>query len=117
MALHRDRRTGASSLPSRALLVAPWPHPADASRHAAVSPALVEPALSATPPCAREVPHLHMQQTTTADRISIYITYIWTDISKHNINQKHTQTQHTSMIKNLPKRQHHVWVPRKSTPA
>jgi hypothetical protein len=75
MALHQGHRTGASSLPSRALLGAPRPHLADASLHAAVSPALAEPTLSATPPRAREVPHLHMHQTTNNDRISIYITY------------------------------------------
>jgi hypothetical protein len=56
-----------------------------------VSPALDEPALSASPPRAHEVPHLHMHKTTTTDNISIYITYIWTDISKDNINKQHTQ--------------------------
>jgi hypothetical protein len=58
-----------------------------------------------------------MQQTTTTDRISIYITYIRTDISKHNINKKHTQTEHTSMVKYLPRRQHHVWIPPKVHPS
>jgi hypothetical protein len=82
MAPHQGRRTGASLLPSRALLVTPRPHPADTSLHAEVSPALAELVLSTTPPRAHEVPHLHMQQTTTTDRISIYITYIWTDLSK-----------------------------------
>jgi hypothetical protein len=91
MAPHQGHRTGASSLPSRALLVAPRPHPADVSLHAAVSPALAEPTLSASPPRAHEVPHLHMQKTTTTDSISIYITYIWTDISKDNITKQHTQ--------------------------
>jgi hypothetical protein len=64
MALHRDHQTGASSLPSRALLVTPRPHLDDVSLHVAVSPALTEPTLSATPPRAREVPHLHMHKTT-----------------------------------------------------
>jgi hypothetical protein len=60
MALHRDHQTDASSLPSRDLLVILQPHPADASLHVEVSPALAESTLSATPPRAREVPHLHM---------------------------------------------------------
>ena len=63
MALHQDRRTGTSSLPSRALLVAPRPHPTDASLHVTVSLALTKPALSAAPPCAHEVSHLHMHKT------------------------------------------------------
>jgi hypothetical protein len=63
MALHQDCRTGASSLPSQALLVTPWPHLADASLHVTVSPSLVEPALSVAPPRAREVPRLHMHKT------------------------------------------------------
>jgi hypothetical protein len=29
-----------------------------------------------------------MHKTTTTDSISIYIIYIWTDISNNNINQK-----------------------------
>jgi hypothetical protein len=65
MAPHQGHRTGASSLPSRALLVTPRPHPTDVSLHVAISPALDEPALSASPPRAREVPHLHMHKTTT----------------------------------------------------
>jgi hypothetical protein len=56
MAQHQGHQTGASSLPSLAQLVAPRPHHADVSLPAAVSPVL-----AATPPRAREVPHLHMQ--------------------------------------------------------
>jgi hypothetical protein len=91
MTPHQVHRTGASLLPSQALLVTPQHHPADVSLHATISPALNEMTLSASPPRAREVPHLHMQKTTTTDSIIIYITYIWTDISKDNINKKHTQ--------------------------
>jgi hypothetical protein len=81
MAPHQGHQTDASSLPSLAQLVTPRHPPADVSLHAVVSPALDEPTLSASPPRAREVPHLHMQKTTTTDSINIYIIYIWTDIS------------------------------------
>jgi hypothetical protein len=101
MAPHQGHRTDASSLPSRAL-------PTDVSLHAAVSSALDETTLSASPPRIPEVPHLHMHKITTTDSINIYIIYIWTDISKDNINKKNKKC--TSMVKNLPWRQHHVWV-------
>jgi hypothetical protein len=91
MAPHQGHQTNASSLPSRAQQVTPRHPPTNVSLPAVVSPALDEPVLSASPPRAREVPHLHMHKTTTTDSISIYIIYIWTDISKDNINQKHTQ--------------------------
>jgi hypothetical protein len=54
MAPHQGHRTDASSLPSRALLVTPWHHPADVSLHATVSPALDEPTCSL---------HLHLAPT------------------------------------------------------
>jgi hypothetical protein len=101
MALHQGHRTNASSLPSRALLVTPRHPPIDVSLHAAISPSLDESTLSASPPRAHEVPHLHMQKTTTTDSIIIYI--IWTAISQNNIHQNmHNNTKHTSMVKILP---------------
>jgi hypothetical protein len=103
MAPHQGHRTGASSLPSLAQLVTSRHPPTDVSLHAVVSPTLDEMTLSASPPHAREAPHLHMKKTTTTDSINIYIICIWTDISKNNINQNmHTNTKHTSMIKHLP---------------
>ena len=76
MAPHQGHRTDASSLPSQDLLVTPWYPSFDVSLHATVSPSLDESTLSASPPRAHEVPHLHMQKTTTKDSISIYIIYI-----------------------------------------
>jgi hypothetical protein len=73
---HQGHRTDISSLPSRAPLVALRHPPAD------VSPTLAKPTLSASPPRAHEVPHLHMQKTTTKDSINIYLIYVWTEISK-----------------------------------
>jgi hypothetical protein len=73
MAPHQGHQNDASAPVSRALLVAHQPHPADASLHAAVSPALTALALYTTLPCAREVPNLHMHQKATADHISIHI--------------------------------------------
>jgi hypothetical protein len=61
MAQHQGHQTDVSSLPSLAQLVAPRRPHADVSLPAAVSPAPDEPTLSATPPRAREVPHLHIQ--------------------------------------------------------
>jgi hypothetical protein len=59
MAQHQGHQTDASLLPSQAQLVAPR-HP-----HVDISlPAVVSPTLSATPPHAREVPHLHMRTNT-----------------------------------------------------
>jgi hypothetical protein len=90
MAPHQSHRTGTSSLPTLAQLVAPQHPPIDASLPVVISLALDESALSTSLPRACEVPHLHIQKTTTTDNIIIYIIYIWTDISKNNINQKHT---------------------------
>jgi hypothetical protein len=61
MAQHQGPQTDVSSLPSLAQLVTPWHPHADISLPATVSPAPDEPTLSATPPCAREVPHIHIQ--------------------------------------------------------
>jgi hypothetical protein len=88
---------GASSLTTPVQLVTPQHPPTDTSLPMVISPALDEPALSASLPRTCEVPHLHMQKTTTTDSISIYIIYIWTDISKDNINKKHTN------ILNIPR--------------
>jgi hypothetical protein len=63
MAPHQGHQNGASSLPSRALLVAPRPHPTDVSLHVVVSPALAKPTLFVSPPRTRKVPHLHMHKT------------------------------------------------------
>jgi hypothetical protein len=64
MAPHQGHQSGASTPVSRALLVPQQPHPSDASLHAAVSPALAALALGTHPPHAREVPNLHMHQTS-----------------------------------------------------
>jgi hypothetical protein len=105
MAPHQGHRTGTASLPSRALLVDPQHPPTATSLPAVIPPALAELVLAASPPHAREVPHLHMQKTTTTDSINIYITYIWTDISKNNIKSKNIHnTKCTSMVENLPRR-------------
>jgi hypothetical protein len=82
MAPHQGHQTGASSLPSRALLVAPRPHPTDVSLHAVVSLALTEPVLSASPPRVREVPHLHMHKTTNKQLVSTSISYTYGLISQ-----------------------------------
>jgi hypothetical protein len=97
MALHQGHHTNASLLPASAPLVTLRHPPANASLPVVVSLALDEPMLSASLPHTREVPHLYMQKTTTKDSISIYIIYIWTDISKDNIKQKHTN------ILNIPR--------------
>jgi hypothetical protein len=62
MAPHRGHQTGASSLTSRAQQVSSRHPPADVSLPTVISPALNEPVLSASPPRAREVPHLHMHR-------------------------------------------------------
>jgi hypothetical protein len=63
MAPHRGHQTDASSLPSRAQLIAPRHPPIDVSLSVVISLALDELVLSASPPCTREVPHLYMHKT------------------------------------------------------
>jgi hypothetical protein len=63
MAPHQGHQSGASAPVSRPLLVAQQPRPVDASLHAEVSP-LAALAVYTAPPRAREVPNLHMHQTT-----------------------------------------------------
>jgi hypothetical protein len=63
MAPHQGHQIGASSLVSLHRQVAPQPRPVDASLPAEVSP-LAALAVYITLPRAREVPNLHMHQTT-----------------------------------------------------
>jgi hypothetical protein len=63
MAPHQGHQIGASSPVSQHLQVAPPPHPVRVSLHVAVSP-LAAPAVCTTPPHAREVPNLHIHQTS-----------------------------------------------------
>jgi len=63
MAPHQGHQSGASASVSRHLLVAQQPLPMDASLHAEVSP-LAALAVYTAPPRAREVPNLHMHQTS-----------------------------------------------------
>jgi hypothetical protein len=118
MALHQGHCTGASLLPAPAQLVAPQHRPIDASLPMVISLALPESVLSASLPRTREVPHLHMQKMTTTDSINIYIIYIWTDISKDNINQNHTNILNIPRwSKTSPGGNTMSGSPRKSTPA
>jgi hypothetical protein len=118
MAPHQGHHTGASLLPTPAQLVTPQHPPTGASLPMVLSPALDEPTLSASLPRAREVPHLHMKKTTTTDSISIYIIYIWNDISKDNINKKHTNILNIPRwSKTSPGGNTMSGSPRKSTPA
>jgi hypothetical protein len=65
--------------------------------------------------------HLHLMPTrcqictctkqTTIDGINIYTSNICTCISKSQNQAQHINTQRTSMIKNLPRRLYHIWVP------
>jgi hypothetical protein len=66
MAQHQGHQIDVSLLLSLDQLVTPRrPHTDVSLQHAAlpavVSPVPNEPTLSATPPCAHEVPHLHIQ--------------------------------------------------------
>jgi hypothetical protein len=63
MASHQGHQSGASALVSRALLVSQQPRPVDASLHVEVSP-LTALVVYITPPHVREVPNLHMHQTS-----------------------------------------------------
>jgi hypothetical protein len=47
----------------------------------------------------------------TTDGISVYTSNICTGISKSQHKSQHTNTQHTSVVKNLPRRQYHIRVP------
>jgi hypothetical protein len=118
MAPHQGHRTGASSLPALAQLVTPQHPPVGASLLAVISLALEESVLFASLSRAREVPHLHMQKTTTKYSINIYIIYIWTDISNDNINQNHTNILNIPRwSKTSPGGNTMSGSPRKSTPA
>jgi hypothetical protein len=61
MAQYQGYQIGISLLPSLAQLVTPWHPHTDVSLPTVVSPTPEEPTLSATPPRAREVSHLHIQ--------------------------------------------------------
>jgi hypothetical protein len=63
MAPHQGHQSDASVSVSQPLLVAQQPRLVDASLHAEVSP-LTALAVYTAPPRAREVPNLHMHQTT-----------------------------------------------------
>jgi hypothetical protein len=103
MAPHQGHPSGASAPVSQALLILQQPHPSDAALHAAVSPALAALALGTPPPLAHEVPNMHMHQTNNNRWYQcLYIKHMNRYIKVTNIN--HKNTQHTSVVKNLPRR-------------
>jgi hypothetical protein len=87
MAPHQGHQIGASSPVSQYLQVTPQPHPVRASLHVEVSP-LAAPTVYITPPHAREVPNLHMHQTSKQQMISVSIHQTCALVyQNHNINQ------------------------------
>jgi hypothetical protein len=100
MAQHPGHQTGISSLPSLAQLVTPWHPHANVSLPAAVSSAPNEPALSATPPRACEVPHLHIQINKRLYQHLYHIHMAFYLKNNKNIHIKYHH--HTSVIKHLP---------------
>ena len=116
--LHQDRRTNASSLPSRALQVAQRPHLVATSLRVEVSPALTEPTLYTTPPRAREVSNLHMHKTSNNRSYqSLYHHKYKLVYQNQNINQDIQIHNIPQWSKTSPGGNTMSGSPRKSTPA
>jgi hypothetical protein len=92
MAPHQGHQIGAFSPPSHRIYKSPRSLiSSDVSLHVAVSPSLAAPdGLCTTPPHAREVPNLHMHQTSKqTNGINVYTSNICTGISKSQHKSKH----------------------------
>jgi hypothetical protein len=100
MAPHQDHPNGASEPVSQPLLVLQQPHPSAASPHAAVSPAALAP--GTPPPPAREVPHLHMHQQATNNKISVYTSKACAPVYQQHKYKSQKQEHFTYLYDRMP---------------